>query len=208
MKLVEDIIGYETTHIIINGNGIFPDLLILEKICEIYDGTDKIIIYPRTPLKRHSGLSALQKIYTHLDDGFRNIIFIVDKEHIQSDANVEIKRELIGINVKEEISLEDAFLLDCQHGNINFNLYCNVSGLTNCIEEELKTLVEAKLHINIEVSPVRKDAEWRKELKNAIKTQISRKNLRRLLNNTNRREFESHFPNLCAIFKEIENKYI
>jgi len=92
MKLVEDINGYETSHIIINGNGTFPDLLILKRICEIYNGTDKIIIYPRTPLKRHTGLSALQKIYTHLDEGYRNIIFIVDREHIQADVSAEIKK--------------------------------------------------------------------------------------------------------------------
>jgi len=208
MKLVEDINGYKTTHIIINGNGTSPDLLILKKICEMYDGTNKIILYPRTPLKRHSGLSALQKIYTHLNEGYRNIIFIVDSEHIQSDANAEIKKELIGIIVNEETRLKDAFLLDCQYGNRQFNLYCNISGFTNCIEEELKTLIEAKLCINIEVSSVRKDAEWRNELKNAIKRQVSRKDLRQLLNNTNKREFESHFSNLCAIFREIENKYI
>jgi len=117
-------------------------------------------------------------------------------------------RNLIGINVKDEISLDDAFLFDCQHGNKRFNLYCNISGVTNCIEEELKTLIEAKLSINIEVSLIKKDAKWRNELKNTIKQRVSRKNLKKILNNTSKREFESHFPNICAVFKEIENKYL
>ncbi len=208
MKLIEDVKGYTTTHIIINGDGTFPDLLILERICDIYDGKNKYILYPSTPLKRYSGLSALKNVYLYLDKGYRNFLFIADSEHIKSNANTEIKQELIGIEVIRETQIHDALLYQCKHGNKNFNLYCNFSGAVNCIEEELKTLVEVKLNVNIAVSSIKKDAEWRRELKTAIKNQVHRKELKRVLNDTTKREFESHFSNLCAIFKEIENNYI
>ncbi len=207
MRLVDDQLGYETNHIIINGNGQYPDFFILKRICEIYNGSDKIIVFPRTPLKNHSGLSALQKIHRYLDRGFRNLIFIADREHIIEDANVEIKNQLVGINILDETYFQDAFLLECKLAHRNFNLFCNISGLTNCIEEELLKLIEIQLNIHIELPPVRKDGNWRTQLKTEIKRHTNRKEIKKLIKESGQRKLESAFPNICAIFREIERSY-
>lgn len=204
MNLIDDQIGYRANHIILNGNGTYPDFLILKRICSEYNGRDKIIIFPRTPKKRLSGLSALRNIHFFLERGFRNFYFIADREHITDDANIEIKNNLIGINVSDELPLQDAFLLICNRGPIRFNLYCSISGLTNCIEEELKKLIELQLPIQINVPSVQKDKIWRAQLKAEIKRHVNKKKLKKLLKESGRRKLESAFPNICAVFREIE----
>jgi len=207
MRLVDDQLDYETNHIIINGNGTYPELPILKRICEIYDGGDKIIVFPRTPLKRKFGLSALTSIYSYLDYGFRNLIFIVDREHISEDINTVIKNRLSNINFLDEKHIQDAFLFKCKLGHRNFNLFCNISGLENCIEEEFLKLIELQMNIQINIPPVRRDASWRAQLKAEIDRHINRKEAKRLIGRTGRRKIEIAFPNLCAIFKEIERMY-
>jgi len=207
MKLVDDQFGYETNLIIINGNGTYPDLLILKRICEIYNGVDKIIVYPRTPLKRKSGLSALKKIYRYLDLGFHNFIFIVDREHISEDENIEIRRNLIGINILNEILLQNAIYLECRKGNRNFNLYCNIWGERNCIEEELLKLVELQRNIQTNILPVSRDANGRTHLKRELEKLASRRDIKKIIKESGRRKLETAFPNICAIFREIERNY-
>jgi len=175
MKLVNDQNGYETNHIIINGNGKYPDFLILKRICEIYNGANKIIVFPRTPKKRQSGLSALKYIHRFLDRGFRNLIFIADREHIVEDANAEIKNQLIGIDILDETHYQDAVWLKCRLGHRNFNLFCNISGLTNCIEEELLKLIELQWNIQTNVQPVSNDANGRSQLKLELKRLANKK---------------------------------
>lgn len=207
MKLVDDQIGIETKHIIINGNGLYPDLLILKKICETYNGADKFIIFPRTPMKYMRGLSVLRNIHGLLDQGFRNLIFIVDREHITEDAKTEIKNQLIGINILDETPLQDAFLLKCRLGNRNFNLFCSISGLTNCIEEELLKLIKLQWNIQINIQPVSNDAIWRAQLKTELRRLANKKKIKKLLKETGRKKLEMAFPNLCTMFKEIERNY-
>ena len=168
---------------------------------------DKIIVFPRTPKKRFSGLSALRNIRLFLDSGFRNLIFIADREHIMRDANAEIKNRLIGISILDETPLQEAFLLKCRLGNRDFNLFCNISGLTNCIEEELLKLIELQLNIQIDLPPIRRDGNWRSQLKAEIDKHANRKKIKRILNEAGRSKLESAFPNLCAIFSEIEENY-
>ncbi|KKK97922.1 hypothetical protein LCGC14_2647910 [marine sediment metagenome] len=207
MKLVDDQNGYDSSYIIINGNGKYPDLLILKRICKLYNGRDKIIIFPRTPMKRFSGLSALRNIRLFLDSGYRNLIFIADREHIKRDANAEIKSHLIGIRILGETPLQEAFLLKCRLGNRDFNLFCNISGLTNCIEEELLKLVELQLNIQINLPPIRRDGNWRSQLKAEIDKHANRKQIKRILNQAGRSKLERAFPNLCAIFNQIDENY-
>ena len=207
MKLVDDQIGIKTNHIIINGNGTYPDFLILKRLCELYNGMDKIIVFPRTPKKRLPGLNALSKIHRYLDRGFRNLIFIVDREHIIRDANAEIKNHLIGIEIIDETPLQEAFLLKCKLAHRNFSLFCNISGLTNCIEEELLKLIELQCNIQTNVRPVSFDTNGRSQLKIELRKLANKKKIKRLLNEAGRRKLESAFPNICAILKEIEKNY-
>ncbi|KKN63000.1 hypothetical protein LCGC14_0506400 [marine sediment metagenome] len=207
MKLVNDQLGHETNHIIINGNGKYPDFFILKRICEIYNGSDNTIIFPRTPLKNPSGLSSLRAILSYLDEGFRNLIFIIDKEHILGDANAEIKNQLVNINILNETYFQDAFLLECNLGHRNFNLFCSISGSTNCIEEELLILIKDQLNIQIDLPQVRKSGSWRAQLKTKLDKQVGRKKIKKVIKESGRRKLEGAFPNLCAIFREISRNY-
>ncbi len=207
MKLLDDQIGIKTRYIIINGNGRYPDYSILHRICEKYNGQEKIIIFPRTPFKNYRGLSALQNIKSYLGRGFRNFIFIVDREHISQDAYDDIKNNLIGIEILDKDPIQDTFLLRCKKGNTEFNLFCSISGLTNCIEEGLKELIESQINISINVPPIESNANWRNSLKNALDTQVGRRRIKSIIKQSGLRKLESAFPNLCAIFKNIEENY-
>ncbi len=206
MKLVDDEKGFQTIHVIINGDGTFPDKLILEKICEKYNGPDKIILYPRTGIKKQTGLSAINSIKTLISKGFYKFIFIVDGEHIQGDAKREIKTKLDEISVNSEeviIPLEDAFLMKCSLGLHNFSLYCIIWGPDTCIEQEVVRFLEVKLNRNIHI-PEDKNP---KKLKIIIRQHANKNELKRLLKESGRRVLEDHFPNICAVLKEVENGF-
>ncbi len=212
MKLVDDQKGYETKHVIINGDGTYPDKLILKIICEKYNGDNKIISYPRTGKKRQAGLSALNSIKTLLDRGFYNFIFIVDGEHIEVEPKSEIKKILdsIGVDSEKEIILhQDAFLMKCRSGHHNIYLYCIISGPDTFIEEEVKKFIELKLNIKIKVSVGKKDSNWKHEMKREIERILKEKNqkLKRLLEEAGRNILEESFPNICAVLKEVEKDF-
>jgi len=206
MKLVEDQKGFKTIHLIINGDGTFPDKLILEKICEKYNGSDKIILYPRTGFKKQTGLSALNSIKTLVDRGYYKFIFIVDGEHIEEDPKSEIKTKLgeISINSEEEIiPLNDAFLMKCSYGSHSLFLYCIISGPDTCIEQDVVKFLEIKLNRRIPI-PENKNP---KDLKKIIEQIANKKELKRLLKESGRRKLEEAFPNICAVLKEVENDF-
>lgn len=210
MKIVEELKGFSSNHLIINGDGTYPDKMILERICEKYNGVDKVIWYPRTPIKKQTGLSALNLIIENLSHGFCKIIFIVDGEHIKENPDIEIKKKLnsIGVNVTEITPLQDAFLIKCRHGNYNINLYCIISGPRTCIEEEVAKLIELQLNIRIDLSG-NKNHIWRHRIKREIDQILNEKGktLKQLLKETGRRKFEISFPNICAVLRKVEEEF-
>ncbi len=206
MKLVDDEKGIKTIHVIINGDGTSPDKLILEKICEKYNGPDKIILYPRTGIKKQTGLSALNSIRTLISRGYYKLIFIVDGEHIRGDAKRDIKTKLggIGINSEEEIiPLNDAFLMKCSYGSHSLFLYCIIWGPDTCIEQEVVRFLEVKLNRRIPIP----DNKNPNELKRIIRQHANKNELKRLLKESGRRILEDAFPNMCAVLKEVENGF-
>lgn len=210
LKLVVDEKGLKLRHVILNGDGNFPEKMILEIICEKYNDKEKIILYPRKEVKRISGVSALNSIKTLGVRRYNNFIFIVDGEHIQEDPKSQVIRKLssIGIAYEDEIiPLQDAFLIKCGTNPYKFNLYCIIWGPEACIEEEVKRFLELKLNIRINVPKGPKDANWRRILRHEINSIITRRELKRHLKETNIKMLETAFPNICAIFREIERNF-
>ncbi len=208
--MVDDEKGLELKHVILNGDGTYPEKMILEIICEKYNDNEKIILYPRTGIKKQSGVSALNSIKTLVDRRYCNFIFIVDGEHIEEDPKSEINRKLssIGIDCGDEIiPLQDAFLIKCRSGPHEFYLYCIIWGSDACIEEEVKRFIELKVNVKINVPRGTKDASWRNALKQEIRSIINKRELKRQLSEANTRILETSFPNICAVLKYVERNF-
>ena len=198
MKIVEELKGHESNHVIINGDGTYPEKLILERICEKYNGYDKVIFYPRTAIKKQTGLSALNSIKNFPGYGFCKIIFIIDGEYISNDPNFEIREKLdsIGVDITEIIPLRKAFLIKCSFSNYNINLYWIISGPETCIEEEVAELIDLHFNIQIDLSGKR-DEHWRHRIKHDINQVFKeRKKLKDLLRETGIKKLEKSFPNI------------
>ncbi len=212
MRIEYDEKGLELKHIILNGDGESPEIPILESICNKYDGVDKIILYPRTPIKKPSGLSALDVIkdYLYKRRRNRNFIFMVDGEYINENAIAEIRNKLtiIGIEIIDEIiPLQKAFLINCKSGNHNFKLYCVIWGPETCIEEEIKVFIELTLNIRINTPTGPSDAVWRAKLRKEIWNKISKREFKRLIKKAGRRKLEESFPNICAVLRKVEEDF-
>ena len=208
MRLVESIKGIDFYYLIISGNGTFPESVIFKNLCKKFNGYDKAIFSINTPLKKQTGLDALNAIPL-LSEKFRinSIIFIVDGEHIKEKAAIEIQEHLKakGISVNQVLPLQGAFLIKCRTGPYDVVLFCIIGGPEIFIEEEVAKLVELKLGVKIELSRKR-EPEGRKTIKKQIKQVLreKRKTIEELVRNTGITKLEEIFPNICAVLKKIE----
>lgn len=210
MRLVESIKGIDSYYLIISGNGTFPESVIFKNLCKKFNGYDKAIFSINTPLKKQTGLDALNAIPL-LSEKFRinSIIFIVDGEHIKENAAIEIQEHLKakGISVNQVLPLQGAFLIKCKTGPYDVILFCIILGPEIFIEEEVAKLVELKLGVKIDLSRKRESA-GRKAIKKQIKQVLREKgiSIEDLVRNTGITKLEEIFPNICAVLKKIEEE--
>ena len=210
MKVVDNIKGFESYYLIISGNGTFPESVIFKSLCKKFNGYDKAIFSINTPLKKQTGLAALNAIPLISKKFLINsIIFIIDGEHIKENASIEIKKylEALGVNINEFNPLEGAFLIKCRFGPYNITLYCIILGPEVFIEEEVAKLIELKLGVRIDLSG-KGDSSGRKTIKNQIKQVLREKgkNIGELVVTTSKSKLEDVFPNICAVLKKIEEE--
>ncbi len=194
-------------YIIITGNGTH-EIPVLEELCNRYNGHDKFIWFPLTAKKRQTGLSALNAV-KHYPSVYRisSLIYLVDGEHIEGTAKVQIKNYLqnIGIEIVKIIEFNTTFLINCKVGNHKVSLYCVILGPETFFEEEQVKLIELELGITIDISGNR-DKNWKKRIKREIKRLLREKgmNIKELIRNASKNNLERAFSNLCEILKDIE----
>ncbi len=210
MKVVDNLRGVESFYLIISGNGTFPESVILKSLCKKYNGFNKAIFYINPPIKKQTGLHALNAIPLFPKKfQISSIIFIIDGEHIKENASIEIKKylETIGISINEFNPLEGAFLIKCKSGPYDITLFCIILGPEIFIEEEVAKLIELKLGVRIDLSG-KGYSSGRKTIKNQIKQVLREKgkNLGELVITTSKSKLEEVFPNICAVLKKIEEE--
>lgn len=210
MKLVDNLKGIESYYLIISGNGTFPEKVIFKNICKKFNGHDKAILYVNPPIKKQTGLNALNSIPLFPKKfKINSIIFIVDGEHIKENAMIEIKTHLksIGVGINEFIPLQGAFLMKCKSGPYDIILFCIILGPEVFIEEEVAELIELRLGVKIDISG-KKEPAGRKSIKNQIKQVLREKGktIEELVSNTGKAKLEQTFPNICAVLKKIEEE--
>ena len=208
MRLVDSIKEVESHYLLISGNGKFPESVIFKNLCEKFNGYQKAIFFINTPIKKQTGISALNAIPTITKKyQINSFIFMVDDEHIRENARNEIRSHLIsiGMGINEIIPLERAFLIKCNSGPHNIILFCIILGPEVFIEEEVAKLIELKLGITIDLSRKREPV-GRKEIKKNIKKVLREngKTLNELVRSTGKTKLQETFPNICAVLKKIE----
>ncbi|MGQ4876712.1 MAG: hypothetical protein ACP6IY_21805 [Promethearchaeia archaeon] len=206
MKLVNEDIKNQAKAIVFSGNGVYPELELMSALCNKYNGANKFIFYPRTILKKQTGLNALNAI-KYLCKFYRFIIFLIDGEHINLNNPLEdfIKYlKSIGIEIIDsKILLEKkTFLIRCKRGVEEFSLYCIILG-SIFVEEQIVKLIKLRdknfLQKNIEKIN-------KKRIKKEIRVFLKNKNLtlRDILIKTSKENIESLFQNICIVLKRIE----
>lgn len=210
MRLVDNLGGIESYYLVISGNGTFPEKVILKNLCRKYNGHGNAIFYISTPLKKQTGLNALNAISLYPKKfQINSIIFIVDGEHIKENARIEIIEHLksIGIGITEIMSLQRAILIKCKSGPDDIILFCIILGPEVFIEEEVAKLIKLKLGVKIDLSRKR-EPNGRKTVKNQIKQVLREKGktIEELVNSTEKIKLEQTFPNICAVLKKIEEE--
>ena len=208
MRIVDSLKGVESYYLLISGNGKFPENVIFKNLCEKFNGYQKGVFFINTPIKKQTGLDALNAIKI-IPEKFHinSFIFIVDGEHIRENASNEIQRHLEsrGIEINEIIPLAKAFLIRCKSGPHSIILFCIILGPEVFIEEEVAKLIELKLGITIDLSRKR-ESVGRNEIKKNIK-QVLRENgktLDELVRSTGKTKLQETFPNICAVLEKIE----
>jgi len=83
-----------------------------------------------------------------------------------------------------------------------------ISGPETFIEEEIAKLIELKLGVKIDLSGNR-DRSWKENVRYKIK-QVRKENqinLEQLMGSAGRNNLERAFPNICAVFRKIEEDF-
>ncbi|MHA2038823.1 MAG: hypothetical protein ACXACX_15350 [Candidatus Hodarchaeales archaeon] len=210
MRLVNTLRGIESYYLVISGNGTFPEKIIFKTLCKKYNGHEKAIFYTSIPIKKQTGLNALNAIPLYPKKfQINSIIFTVDREHIQGDSRNEIIEHLKskGIEIKGVLPLQGAFVIKCKSGPYDMIVYCIILGPEVFIEEEVAKLVEFNLNIEIDLSQ-KTESVGRKAVKSQIKQVLRErgKTIEELILNTRETKLEQIFPNICAVLKKIEEE--
>ena len=210
MRLVDELKDIKPHYIIITGDG-RRELRVVRGLSKVYNGNDIVLYFPFIPLPRKTGKSALDSVKIIPSNyGINSIIFIVDGDSFVHSANDEILEYIkgIGIEVENLSFIQSALKIKCKFGSHNILLYCIVSGPTTFIEEEIVKLLNIKWGAKIDLSG-EKNSEWKKRVKKEVDQTLkhNKKKLDILIKETERKYLEMAFPNLCAVFKEIEKEY-
>ncbi len=102
--------------------------------------------------------------------------------------------------------MEGSLLLRCKKTPRYFNLFCSISRIHNCIEENLINLINLQLNNRIDLPLSEKNKSYRELLKRKI-NEVGRNIVKKVIRESGRKKFETCFPDLCAIFREIEENY-
>ncbi|KKK42131.1 hypothetical protein LCGC14_0564440 [marine sediment metagenome] len=210
MKVVDNLKGIESYFLLISGNGTFPERVLFKSLCRKFDGEDTTVFYIDHPIKKQTGLNALNAIPLYSKKyQISSIIFIVDGEHIKENAAIEIRKQLEskGIGINEILPLQGAFLIKCKSGPYDILLFCIILGPEVFIEEEVARLIELKLGVKIDLSR-KGEPTGRKAIKSQIRQILRKKgiDIEELVMNTGKLKLEKAFPNICAVLKKIEEK--
>ena len=135
------------------------EIPIIRGFCDKINGPHKYVLYPYTPLKKQSGLSALDvvKIYAS-ESRIQQILFLVEREYFpngDSETEIKTKLERIGveiINIEEIHSEEGSLKILARCGGHDINIIAVVMGHTKFIEENIAELIQTKYGINISPS--------------------------------------------------------
>ncbi|MEM2971830.1 MAG: hypothetical protein QW270_05355 [Candidatus Bathyarchaeia archaeon] len=124
---------------VLTGNG-KREFKVLRAAAKKYDGTNKILYFPRLPGYRFgSGLSVLQVVKIYVSKyNIRNFLCLIDKEHF---TKAEVKREVeeklrkfcVEVNQIQKFSVngENALCINGVVGNNDFTLWTTITGKKN-----------------------------------------------------------------------------
>lgn len=194
--------------LIITGDSSY-DLRILKEIGIKYNGNDKILFNPTIKIQYKKGKSAfnslrvLAEIYKA-----KTIICIIDGEYFCEDIENQLRNALTE-RVYEIISMlpiREAYLIECKKGNYIIDLYCIISGIEECIEQEIVRLIKLKLHVDINTSGI-ESREGKNRVKHEIRQTLNRNGMRDitdLIKVSGKAKLEEAFPNICSVLKKIE----
>ncbi|MHA1284425.1 MAG: hypothetical protein ACTSQP_18145 [Promethearchaeota archaeon] len=209
MRLVNEDIKNQAKVIVFSGNGRYPEIELMSNLCKKYNGKDKFVFYPRTYLKRQTGLSALNAV-KELSRYFSNLIFLIDGEHVNMNNPLDDffkYLKSIGISILNfEILLEKkTLLIKCKKGEKEFSLYCILLGEI-FVEEQIAELIKIRYNENLLDNLKKID---KKMIKNKIRNFLRHKKitLGNMIERTNKKEIESIFQNICIVLKKIEKIY-
>jgi hypothetical protein len=99
---------------------------------------------------KRTGLTALNAVKVIPDDfNMEKIIYTVDRDVIEGDIESEIIEKLksIGIEILDVRQMESSCIIECKLGAHEITLYCIVSGIDVCIEEQIVELLHEKQEI-------------------------------------------------------------
>ena len=135
--------GDESEILVIIGDGKYEER-ILRYISLKFNGRGMVLVIPRLPIPKKTGLAALEGLVTILHTGYhlKAALFIVDREHISDIGEIDDKLHSMGCDIKShEILLKDkALIYDLLHGSHEVRLYVVIAGEVKCINEEVAKL--------------------------------------------------------------------
>ncbi|XRO77396.1 hypothetical protein ACO3VM_02375 [Methanocaldococcus sp. 10A] len=190
---------------VITGDGRWEQV-ILKSIAKRYNGKDKIIYFPKSPFKKSKkiGLSCLdflklEKEKLNIFNKCKNLVVLIDKEHVQNNEDVINRLNYLNVFDKIEINKnsENLIIVEGKLKNKNniLKIYVVIFGKYKCIEENVAELI--KLEFGKDINPN----------KNSIKDFLKSHNLKRkhLIEISKLENLEASFNNLIHVIKELES---
>ena len=210
MRLVRDLKELKDKQpniLVLTGNG-KTESRILAALCEKYDGKEKFLWFPETPIRRRlkeTGFKAFNAIKICLAKyRLGKFLFLIDREHFkevrQGREQEEVSRYMekrlkARIETTCELVSEKAFITRGYLGSYPFDVCTVIFGVTSKIEEEISELIRLKLKVQVKPD--------KPSIDRFLKSR--RKKVESLIKEASKKYLEEAFPGLCNALKAIEN---
>ena len=206
--LTNEMRGSHSIFLIITGDSSY-DLRILKEIGKKYNGNNKILFNPTLKVQHKRGKSAFNSLRV-LAETYKTkvIICIIDGEYFSENIENELREALSDsvIEIIRIIPIREAYLIECKKGNYIIDLYCIISGIEECIEQEVVRLIKLKLNVDIDTSGI-ESKDGKNRVKREIKQILNRNGMKDaidLIKRSGKVKLEEAFPNICMVLKKIE----
>ena len=128
---------------------------ILRGFAQKFDGKNKLLVWPKLPIAKKTGLEGLEAIstYSRFLKYEVKVLFLVDREHIDEKSEKNLVKEIQKLKLIKNSKIKEfkniskgAIYLEISLGPRDFTIYTVILGIKKCATENMAQLLEIDIN--------------------------------------------------------------